>query len=116
MVATEFLAAEQCAKDARSASSIAAYFEETFTATPHAWLREVLLMTSELLTGEEFEQVANYYLDADDGSGATSVRVDQMVSSHGKLPLLVLHGPVLTDCFFVGAAREPQGGPGERCG
>ena len=84
MVATEFLAAEQCAKDARSASSIAAYFEETFTATPHAWLREVLLMTSELLSGEEFEQVANYYLDADDGSGATSVRVDQMVSSHAS--------------------------------
>ena len=38
-------------------------------------------MATELLSADEFEQVANFYLDADDGSGACSVRVDQMLES-----------------------------------
>eukprot|EP01046_Picozoa_sp_COSAG06_P035393 COSAG06_NODE_3800_length_4892_cov_4.694763_2_plen_1138_part_01 len=77
----EFFAAKQCVTEARAADSVAAYFEETFTTTPNAWLREVLLMATELLSADEFEQVANFYLDADDGSGACSVRVDQMLES-----------------------------------
>jgi hypothetical protein len=77
----EFFGAKQCVIEARAADSVAAYFEKTFTTTPNAWLREVLLMATELLSSDEFEQVANFYLDADDGSGACSVRVDQMLES-----------------------------------
>jgi hypothetical protein len=77
----EFFGAKQCVTEARAADSILAYFEKTFTATPNPWLREVLLMTTELLLADEFEQVANFYLDLDDGSGACSVRVDQMLES-----------------------------------
>ena len=38
-------------------------------------------MTTEMLAPEMFVQVAMYYLDSDDGSGAASVRVDQMLES-----------------------------------
>ena len=56
---------------AMASESIEDYFEATFTARPNPWLREVLLMTTEMLSPEQFLQVAMYYLDADDGSGAT---------------------------------------------
>eukprot|EP01043_Picozoa_sp_COSAG02_P039872 COSAG02_NODE_3181_length_7215_cov_30.624930_2_plen_1762_part_00 len=77
----EFFGAKQCVTEARAADSVADYFEETFTASPNPWLREVLLMATEMLSADEFEQVAKFYLDADDGSGACSVRVDQMLES-----------------------------------
>jgi ribosomal protein L19E len=77
----EFFGAKRCVIEARAADSIAGYFKETFTASPNPWLREVLLMTTELLSADEFEQVATFYLDAEDGSGASSVRVDQMLES-----------------------------------
>jgi hypothetical protein len=77
----EFLAAKQCVQGARAAANISDYFDETFGSSPNPWLREVLLMVTELLSPEEFEQVAMHYLRVDDGSGATSVRVDQMLES-----------------------------------
>jgi hypothetical protein len=76
----EYFAAEQCVQDARASGDVSGYYTQTFGNTPQ-WLREVALMYTEMLTPDEFQAVAFSVLDACDGSGAASVRVNQMLES-----------------------------------
>ena len=79
----EYFAARQCYANARASGdllqSLVKGEDAVFGLHPSPWLREVLLMVSELLQPEEFEQLARFYLDSDDKSGAAAVRVTTML-------------------------------------
>jgi hypothetical protein len=79
----EYFAARQCCANARASGDLLRSLvdgeQAVFGMHPSPWLREVLLMTSELLTAEEFEQLASWYLDCGDQSGAAAVRVTTML-------------------------------------
>eukprot|EP01043_Picozoa_sp_COSAG02_P061179 COSAG02_NODE_8165_length_2683_cov_1.051471_2_plen_875_part_01 len=78
----EYFAARQCVINARESgepSQLLKSFQIVFGLAPSPWLREVLLMVTEMLTPEEFKLLAEYYLDNDDGSGAANVRVTTML-------------------------------------
>eukprot|EP01045_Picozoa_sp_COSAG04_P007421 COSAG04_NODE_388_length_15249_cov_7.616502_4_plen_3423_part_00 len=75
----EYFAAYQCVNNARESGDVLESLKDVFGLVPSPWLREVLLMVTEMLRPEEFQLLADYYLDADDGSGAANVRVTTML-------------------------------------
>eukprot|EP01043_Picozoa_sp_COSAG02_P017314 COSAG02_NODE_783_length_17238_cov_173.774199_2_plen_1914_part_00 len=78
----EFFAAKQCVVNARASGSsddLIQHFDTVFGLSPSPWLREVLLMVAEMLLPEEFQMLAEHYIDMDDGTGAASILVTTML-------------------------------------